>query len=378
MIHAILEAAGWDAAAMSTVDLRFGAATEANDSRQTTLEAPEIQAFLARARDAGLRAAVLETSSHGLALHRVDACDYDLAVFTNITHEHLDFHGTFEAYRQAKASLIDLTAESVRKRVAKTAVLNRDDPSYAFLAQRPIERRLSYGIELPAEVQGKRVAQTAAALEVDASTPLGDLSLKLPLFGRWNALNALAAASAAIALDVSLDAIVRGLGSFPGVKGRMERVDLGQPFNVVIDYAHTPQSLEKVLRELRPLTTGRLIAVFGSAGERDREKRRWMGEIAARLADRAVFTDEDPRQEDPAAILEEIASGAEAVGWRRGEQFDCLPDRREGIARAIAEARDGDTVVLAGKGHEQSIIVGREKRPWDERQAALDALRSRR
>ncbi|TMD14093.1 MAG: hypothetical protein E6J00_06515, partial [Chloroflexi bacterium] len=160
MIHAILQAAGWGAAAMSTVDLRVDAQVLPNDSRQTTLEAPEIQAFLARARDARLRAAVLETSSHGLALHRVDACDYDLAVYTNITHEHLDFHGTFEAYREAKASLIDLTAASAPKGIAKTAVLNRDDPSYALLAQRPISRRLTYGLELPADVFGWRVAST--------------------------------------------------------------------------------------------------------------------------------------------------------------------------------------------------------------------------
>jgi len=377
MIHAILQAAGWGAAAMSTVDLRVDAQVLPNDSRQTTLEAPEIQAFLARARDARLRAAVLETSSHGLALHRVDACDYDLAVYTNITHEHLDFHGTFEAYREAKASLIDLTAAGAPKGIAKTAVLNRDDPSYALLAQRPISRRLTYGLELPADVFGWRVASTVSGLELEASTPLGALSLNLPLFGRWNALNALAAASAAIALDIPLPAIAGGLEAFTGVPGRMERVDAGQPFTVVIDYAHTPQSLEKVLRELRPLTRGRLISVFGSAGERDREKRRWMGEIAARLGDGAVFTNEDPRQEDPSAIIQEIAAGAAAVGWQRGQQYECVVDRQEGIARAIGMAGDGDTVLLAGKGHERSIIVGRVKQPWDEREAALAAIRSR-
>src|SRR5205085_406806 len=217
-------------------------------SRQTTLEAPEIQAFLARARDARLRAAVLETSSHGLALHRVDACDYDLAVYTNITHEHLDFHGTFEAYREAKASLIDLTAAGAPKGIAKTAVLNRDDRSYAMLAQRPVSRRLTYGLGLPADVFGRRLASTVSGLELEASTPLGALSLKLPLFGRWNAHNALAAASAAIALDIPLPAIAGGLEAFTGVPGRMERVDAGQPFTVVIDYAHAAEPGEGAAR----------------------------------------------------------------------------------------------------------------------------------
>ena len=377
MLHEILQAAGWGAAAMTTVELRVGSDVRANDTRQTTLEAPEIQAFLARARDAHLRAAVLETSSHGLALHRVAGCDYDVAVFTNVSHEHLDFHGTFAAYRDAKASLIDLTAASAGKGVPKTAVLNRDDPSFGVLAARPIARQLTYGVELAADVHGRRVVATASGLQVEASTPRGPLHLDLRVLGRWNALNALAALTAAIAVDIPLEAIARGLHGFSGVPGRMERVDAGQPFRVVVDYAHTPQSLETVLRELRPITPGRLIAVFGSAGDRDREKRSWMGEIAARLADRAVFTSEDPREEDPSRILEEIAAGADGIGWQRGQQYECIVDRREGIGHAIAVAREGDTVLLAGKGHERSIIIGRAKHPWDEREAALDAIRSR-
>ncbi len=367
MIHQMLLNAGGRAGSMSTVDIRFGDAVDPNDSRQTTLEALEVQEQLARMRDAGLKYAVIETSSHGLALQRVVGVDYDVAVFTNIAHEHLDFHKTIEAYREAKAQLIDLTAGGARKAIEKTAVLNHDDPSYAYLVKRPIARQITYGIH--------RVDVTPDGLRVEASTPVGPLALRLKLSGRWNAANALAAAAAGVAVGLTLDEIRHGLESYQGVSGRMERVDLGQPFAVIIDYAHTPQSLEKVLRELRPITKGKLIAVFGSAGDRDREKRPWMGEIAARLSDYAVFTNEDPREEDAMTILSEIAAGAEEVGWTEGEQYARIEDRRQGIAHAVRKANPGDTILLAGKGHERSILIGRGKEPWDERAAAEAAIR---
>ena len=375
MIQQMLASAGRRTGSMSTVDIRFGDTVDPNDSRQTTLEALEIQEQLARMRDAGLQYAVIETSSHGLALQRVVGVDYDVAVFTNIAHEHLDFHKTIEAYREAKAHLIDLTAGTTRKEVEKTAVLNRDDPSYAYLVDRPIPRRITYGVQLDADLKAERVEATPAGLRVEASTPLGPLALRLMLSGRWNAANALAAAGAGVAVGLTLDEIRQGLESYRGVSGRMERVDLGQPFAVIIDYAHTPQSLEKVLRELRPITRGKLIAVFGSAGDRDREKRPWMGEIAARLSDYAVFTNEDPREEDAMTILSEIAAGAEEVGWTEGEHYARIEDRRQGIAHAVRKAGPGDTVLLAGKGHERSILIGRGKEPWDERAAAEAAIR---
>jgi UDP-N-acetylmuramoyl-L-alanyl-D-glutamate--2,6-diaminopimelate ligase len=375
MIHQMLLKAGRRVGSMSTVDIRFGDTVDPNDSRQTTLEALEVQEQLARMRDAGLTYAVIETSSHGLALQRVVGVDYDVAVFTNIAHEHLDFHKTIEAYREAKAQLIDLTAGSARKGLDKTAVLNRDDPSYAYLVNRPIARRITYGLQLDADLKAHSVDATPEGLQVEAATPLGNLALRLKLSGRWNAANALAAAAAGVAVGLSLDEIRQGLESYSGVSGRMERVDLGQPFSVIIDYAHTPQSLEKVLRELRPITRGKLIAVFGSAGDRDREKRPWMGEIAARLSDYAVFTNEDPREEDAMTILSEIAAGAEEVGWTEGDHYARIEDRRQGIAHAVRRAGPGDTILLAGKGHERSILIGRGKEPWDERAAVEAAIR---
>jgi len=375
MIHQMLSNAGRPAGSMSTVDIRLGHAVDLNDSRQTTLEALEIQEQLARMRDGGLTYAVIETSSHGLALQRVVGVDYDVAVFTNIAHEHLDFHKTIEAYREAKAQLVDLTQGSAPKSLPKTAVLNRDDPSYAYLVNRPIARQITYGIQLDADLKANRVEATPEGLRVEASTPLGHLPLRLKLSGRWNAANALAAAATGVAVGLTLDEIRKGLESYSGVSGRMERVDLGQPFAVIIDYAHTPQSLEKVLRELRPITKGKLIAVFGSAGDRDREKRPWMGEIAARLSDYAVFTNEDPREEKAMTILSEIAAGAEEVGWTEGKNYARIEDRREGIAHAVRRATPGDTILLAGKGHERSILIGRGKQPWDERAAAEAAIR---
>jgi UDP-N-acetylmuramoyl-L-alanyl-D-glutamate--2,6-diaminopimelate ligase len=375
MIQQMLVSAGRPSGSISTVDIRLGDNVDVNDTRQTTLEALEVQEQLARMRAGGLKDAVIESSSHGLALQRVVGVDFDVAVFTNIAHEHLDFHKTIEAYREAKASLIDLTAASASKGIAKSAVLNRDDPSFAYLVNRPISRQITYGIQMDADLRATRVDLTPEGLRLEASTPLGPLTVRLKLSGRWNAANALAAAGAGVAVGLTLEEIRDGLERFSGVSGRMERVDLGQPFAVIIDYAHTPQSLEKVLRELRPITKGKLIAVFGSAGDRDREKRPWMGEIAARLSDYAVFTSEDPREEDAMTILSEIAAGAEEVGWREGENYARIEDRRQAIGHAVRRARPGDTILLAGKGHERSILIGRGKEPWDERAAAESAIR---
>ncbi|TMG28979.1 MAG: UDP-N-acetylmuramoyl-L-alanyl-D-glutamate--2,6-diaminopimelate ligase [Chloroflexi bacterium] len=375
MIQQMLLSAGRPAGSMSTVDIRVGDSVDVNETRQTTLEALEVQEQLARMRDRGLKVVVIESSSHGLALQRVVGVDFDVAVFTNIAHEHLDFHKTIEADREAKASLIDLTAASRDKGIVKTTVLNRDDPSFAYLVDRPIARQLTYGIQMDADFKADRVDLIPEGLRLEASTPLGPLAVRLKLSGRWNAANALAAAAAGVAVGLTLDQIRDGLERFSGVSGRMERVDLGQPFAVIIDYAHTPQSLEKVLRELRPITKGKLIAVFGSAGDRDREKRPWMGEIAARLSDYAVFTNEDPREEDAMTILGEIAAGADEVGWKEGENYARIEDRRQGIAQAVRRARPGDTILLAGKGHERSILIGRGKEPWDERAVAEAAIR---
>lgn len=383
LIETLLARGGRHTGLMSTVDFKIGERRWQNDSRFTTLEAPEVQALLAEMLDAGVDCAVVETTSSGLALHRVTGVEYDVAVVTNITTEHLEVHGSLENYRRAKAMLCEAVDPSRDKplpfRVTRVCVLNADDSSFTYLKPYCHAPVLSYGIE-----NGEAdVRATDLELESDSSRfrvrfPDGQtINVRTPMVARFNVSNCLAALTAGYAQGLAPALMAAALADVASVPGRMERVDVGQPFTVVVDYAHTPDSLEKVLQVLRPLTKGRLIAVFGSAGDRDRVKRPLMGAVAARLADFAVITDEDPREEDAAGILREIAQGAEQAGARAGEQFIELVDRRAGIAAALAMAQPGDTVLLAGKGHEQSIIVGREKRSWDDRRVARELLAER-
>jgi UDP-N-acetylmuramoyl-L-alanyl-D-glutamate--2,6-diaminopimelate ligase len=235
---------------------------------------------------------------------------------------------------------------------------------------------VTYAVEAPADVRAERLELRADGSRFDVRLPDGSVfTVETPLVASYNVSNCLAAIATGYLFGVPAERMAHALATFPGVPGRMERIEMGQPFSVVVDYAHTADSLEKVLNVLRPLTRGRLIAVFGSAGDRDRVKRPAMGAVAARLADFAIITDEDPREEDAAAILREIAAGAEDVGAHEGEQFQCVVGRREGIGAAFARAQPGDTVLLAGKGHEQSIIIGKAKLPWDDRSVAREVLR---
>jgi UDP-N-acetylmuramoyl-L-alanyl-D-glutamate--2,6-diaminopimelate ligase len=362
---------------LTTVSFDFGAGAEDNRTRQSTQESPDVQAGLARMRAHGCAAAVLEATSHALALDRLTGCAFDTAIVTNVTHEHMDFHGTWEAYVGAKAHLLELVLESADvKPGRKTVILNRDDRSYAHLHGRVHVDEVSYGVQ-NADVTATEIDESPAGTRFTLQSPWGSAAVHTGLVGRFNVYNCLAAAAAALVEGVPPASVVAGLGTARPVAGRMERIDEGQPFQVIVDYAHTADSLEKVLRVLRPGTPGKLIAVFGSAGERDVEKRPAMGAVAARLADYAVFTNEDPRREDAAAILEQIAAGARTAGWRREADFTCVVDRRAAIRQALAHAGQGDTVLLAGKGHEQCMFVGEEKLPWDDRVVVRDLLRGR-
>jgi UDP-N-acetylmuramoyl-L-alanyl-D-glutamate--2,6-diaminopimelate ligase len=289
-------------------------------------------------------------------------------------------HGTLEAYRRAKAMLCEAVAPDRQAKplpfaIPRACVLNADDSSYDYL--RPFCRApiLSYGIDAPADVRAEDLRLHSDGSSFRARLPDGQVfDVNTPLVARYNVSNCLAAITVAYLHGAAPETITATLARLPGVRGRMERVEAGQPFMVVVDYAHTADSLEKVLSVLRPITRGRLIVVFGSAGDRDRVKRPAMGRAAARLSDFAVITDEDPREEDAMAILREIAAGAEAEGAREGERYICVVDRRKGVEVGIGMARAGDTVLLAGKGHEQSIVIGREKQPWDDRQVARGVL----
>jgi UDP-N-acetylmuramoyl-L-alanyl-D-glutamate--2,6-diaminopimelate ligase len=256
-----------------------------------------------------------------------------------------------------------------------TAILNHDDVSYEILKPYCRVPILDYGIDAPAAVRAVDLQLRAYSTKFRAILPDTEVSIETQLVGRFNVSNCLAAIATAYSQGVEPAQIAAALAKVTGVTGRMERIDEGQPFAVIVDYAHTPDSLEKVLAILRPLTAGKLMAVFGSAGERDLQKRPIMGRIAAQMCDFFVITDEDPRDEDRVQILRNIANGAESVGKREGTDFLCIADRREAIATAFARAEEGDTILLAGKGHEQSIILGKEKLPWDDRLVAREELR---
>jgi UDP-N-acetylmuramoyl-L-alanyl-D-glutamate--2,6-diaminopimelate ligase len=374
MLWAAWQAAGERAASITTVDVRVGDGVRPSSGRITTLEAPELHRWLAEAAAAGCTRMALETSSHGLHLHRVDDVDYDIAVYTRITSEHLDIHGTREEYLRTKRRLLEL----VGTRPRGLAVLDRDDDfAFARLAATPVARRLTYSAagSPDADLIAEDLRVDARGVHFVAATPWGRTPVELRLAGAFNAANALAALAAACGSGAGLELATRGLTGLERVVGRMERVDLGQDFAVVVDYAHSAAALETVLGELRPATGGRLWVVFGSAGERDREKRGTMGRVAARLADVVVVADEDPRGEDRVAIVEEIAAAAEAAGATRGTRLHLIPDRTAAIDFAIRGAAAGDTILLAGKGHERTIEMADGPVPWDERAVAEAALR---
>jgi len=377
LVSDVLEASGAKTGFATTVDFKVADHEWKNETRQTTQEAVEVQEFCAELLVAGGTWGVLEATSHALALRKLRGTEVDIAVFTNLSPEHLDFHGTLQKYLEAKGELFAMLAGSTDKGVPKTAVLNGDDKHWRYLADRAEGAKIvTYGIEALCDVQGAILASDASGSRMRITASGQSVELTLPLVGRFNVHNALAAAAAGLAGGATLQHARDALLRARAVRGRMERVESGQPFSVIVDYAHTPESLDKVLGLLRPLTKGKLIAVFGSAGERDRAKRPALAAVAAKYADLFVITQEDPRLEDPAKILEEIEKGAIDAGKQRGTDYLVIDDRHAAVSEAIGRATADDTVLLAGKGHEESIIVGEEKRPYDEATAARDALKA--
>jgi UDP-N-acetylmuramoyl-L-alanyl-D-glutamate--2,6-diaminopimelate ligase len=374
MSEHVLMASGIVAGAMSTVAFSVHGTETDNLSGQTTTEAPQIQDWLRRMVDAGVRCAVIETTSHALVQERVRACDFDVAAFTNVGHDHMDYHATWEDYLEAKARLIDLAAGGADKGIEKTAVLNRDDPSYERLSRRTISRRWSYGLTTAADIHPLDLSMTATGSRFRLKTPAGETEVSLAVPARFNVYNALCAAGVCLAVGVPTEEIGPGLAGFDGVRGRLERVDLGQDFSVFIDFAHSAGALASALAELRPFTRGRLIVVFGSTARSDHD-RPGMGKAAADLSDFFIITTDDPLREDPTDIAREVQSGV--VGKAPGRDFEVVIDRRAAIQRAIEVARAGDTVLLAGKGHERTMQMAQGAEPWDERAEAEAAIKQK-
>jgi UDP-N-acetylmuramoyl-L-alanyl-D-glutamate--2,6-diaminopimelate ligase len=428
IIYQILLAAGIKAGMISTVNAVIGEEVLDTGFHVTTPDAHDVQRYLAQMVEAGLTHVVLETTSHGWAQYRVDACEFDVGVVTNITHEHMDEHGSYENYRLAKARLfssLEITAEKPQGN-PRLGVVNRDDlRSFDFLNDFIRVKKLNYGLNENADVRAVDVRYDPAGIHFTAQSRDFSVPVSSKLVGAFNISNCLAALTATVyGLKIKPEIAARGIASLEGIPGRMERIDLGQNFTAIVDFAHTPNALKSALEAARDILTAenthlpdllsksravpgesteenrkisavshrrargtngvdsvssvvnkpRVIAVFGSAGLRDREKRRMMAEVSAELADLTVLTAEDPRSESLAGILEEMAAGARSRGGREGETFWRVPDRGEAIRFALSLARAGDILLSCGKGHEQSMCFGSREHLWDDRTAMRAAL----
>ena len=340
---------------LSTAGVRCGKQNLDLEGHFTTPEAPEVQELLAIFVRQRCSHAVIEASSHGLAMHRLDAVDFDVGVWTNLSREHLDYHGTLEAYRDAKRQLL---------RRARRSILNRDDPNYPAFAE-AARNAASFGTHEESDWQASDIRTAAKGLTFSLHRAGEQYRARLPMVGSYNVHNALAALAAASLTGVPLTTLLERLTVFPGVPGRMQMVT-AEPYAVIVDFAHTPAALRVALSALRPFTSGRLILVIGAAGERDPDKREPLGRAAANGADLIIFTEEDSRSEETERILAGLARGARQVGSREGENYLLIPDRRDAIGRAIGNASPGDTVLLAGKGHERTLERADEVLPWDE------------
>jgi UDP-N-acetylmuramoyl-L-alanyl-D-glutamate--2,6-diaminopimelate ligase len=377
MLYQILKAAGIKAGMVSTVNAVIGDQELDTGLHVTTPEVFEVQEYLRKMLDAGLTHVVLETTSHGLAARRVLGRNFDIGVVTNITHEHLDFHGNYDEYLKAKALLFEGLFAPKHKNipVSPLAVLNRDDRSYQQLTDLTKAPQICYGLTSEADVWASDIVNTIERLKFTLNGPGFELPIETEMIGNYNVANILAAVSTAVSgLKIDPATAQTGIRALTGVPGRMERISMGQDFLAIVDFAHTPFALEAVLKTARELTGKRVIAVFGSAGLRDKQKRRMMAEVSTELADLTILTAEDPRTESLDGILEEMAAGAVSKGGVEGKTFFRIPDRVAAIRFAIQQAQPGDLVYALGKGHEQSMCFGEVEYDWDDRTAVRALL----
>ncbi|MDE3242746.1 MAG: UDP-N-acetylmuramoyl-L-alanyl-D-glutamate--2,6-diaminopimelate ligase [Nitrospirota bacterium] len=374
LCRSVLEAAGRKVGVIGTVAYQIGA--EVMPASHTTPGAVELQELLARMVSAGLDSAVMEVSSHALALDRTAGCEFDMAVFTNLTQDHLDFHADLEDYFQAKVRLFSGLTQEGRKLRPKRAIVNVDDERGARVCQACRVPVWTYAVQRPADLRAEAVQLSLAGTRFTAATPAGRFEVASKLVGEHNVYNLLAAIGVGLQEGLAPEQICAGLAAVRNVPGRFERVEAGQDFTVVVDYAHTEDALMRLLAAANRLKTGRIITVFGCGGDRDRGKRPKMGRVAAEQSDVVVLTSDNPRSEDPLAILREVEVGVkEALAAAPARtRYQVVADRRQAIEAAIGEARTGDTVLIAGKGHEDYQIIGSQKLHFDDREVARDVL----
>lgn len=392
ILYKILIAAGIKAGMISTVNAVIGDKVLDTGFHVTTPDAHDVQKYLAQMVEAGLTHVVLETTSHGWAQHRIDACEFDIGVVTNITHEHMDEHGSYENYRAAKARLFESLEWTKDKTQGnpRLAVINRDDEkSFGFLNNMIKANKINYGLSHEADVQAQSIEFTpmgikfnvqvnnmrVASLTDEAKSKKESLEIISKLVGSYNVSNCLAAYTASVyGLGVKPEIAVQGILDLDGISGRMERIDLGQKFTAIVDFAHTPNALKSAIETARTMTKGKVIVLFGSAGLRDKAKRKLMTETSIELADLTILTAEDPRTESLSEILNEMESSIPVEKRGEGKSYWKIPDRGEAIKFAVRLANQGDVVLACGKGHEQSMCFGKIEYLWDDRVAMKSAL----
>ncbi|AEJ41631.1 UDP-N-acetylmuramyl-tripeptide synthetase [Sulfobacillus acidophilus TPY] len=369
LIRAVLEGSDIPCGLTGTLHTLIG--QETFKVVRTTPEAPDLQRILRHMADRGMRAAVMEVSSHALVLSRVDAVEYDVGVFTNLTQDHLDFHHDIESYFRAKALLFERLGTG-RPKGPRAAVINRDDPYSERLMGMTGVPVLTYGIQQPSDIRATQVNITSRGVQFVAEFPEGvSQPVEFGMPGRFNVLNALAAMAVGYVYGLTPSEMAESLARYPGVPGRFERIDEGQPFTVIVDYAHTPDGLENALKTAREFSLGKIGVVFGAGGDRDRGKRPLMGEVAGRLADWTVLTADNPRSEDPLDIIHQIAEGVNRVGGQWQQELD----RERAIRLALNQAQPGDVVLIVGKGHETYQIYRDATIHFDDREVARQILR---
>jgi UDP-N-acetylmuramoyl-L-alanyl-D-glutamate--2,6-diaminopimelate ligase len=379
LIKEIFKASGQGMGLLGTVVYEIG--KESLVPPNTTPESLDLQRLLSRMVEQGLSGAVMEVSSHALAMDRVLGCEFDTAVFTNLTQDHLEFHRSMEDYFSAKQRLFTQLDRPATKSGRKIAVINLDDPWGEKLVQSTRTAVYTYGLTSRnrADITANEIQSDWNGIRFTAVTPVGDFPVRSALIGKYNLYNLLAAIGAALSRGIPVRAIQDGIAQLRRVPGRVDPVGAGQDFTVLVDFAHTEHALRSLLNAMIELKSGRLITVFGCGGDRDRGKRPAMGRVAAMLSDLVILTSDNPRSEDPIAILKEIESGIRTVrpGWKRGQHYYSIQDRREAIEKAVELAETGDLLVIAGKGHEAYQLVGKERIPFDDRQVAKEAIESR-
>ncbi|MEI2663985.1 UDP-N-acetylmuramoyl-L-alanyl-D-glutamate--2,6-diaminopimelate ligase [Rossellomorea sp. LJF3] len=362
LIDHVFTQSGMKTGLIGTLHIKVGEELEV--SHNTTPDSLTLQQTFRRFCDKGVRSAIMEVSSHALDQGRVHGCDYDIAVFTNLTQDHLDYHKTMEDYRNAKGLLFSQLGNTYFKKSPKYAIINKDDDASDYFIKSTAAHVFTYGLSPSADFHAKDVVLRATESVFTLVSPFGEREMVLKYAGKFNVYNALAAIATAFAAGIPIDESIRGLEKAKGVRGRFETISEGQPFSVIVDYAHTPDGLKNVLETIRTITNGHVIVVVGCGGDRDRIKRPIMAEIACDYGDYAIFTSDNPRTEDPEAILKDMEAGVV------GKQYQLIVDRKDAIKEALSLAKPEDVVLIAGKGHETYQIIGNHVYDFDDREVA--------